>query len=497
MRARNAWVAVWLLSVACTPAKQPESRPPAPANTAPVSPPVANAEAFRATRPAPGAPGDFQYPTPKITQLDNGLTVYWVRRPTRVVQLSLVVRHGASSNPRGKSGLAGLTARMLTEGTRRKPASTLAEAVESLGTTLGAEATRDESSIGMTVLPGDVPRALALLAEVATEPAFSPREFERVRAEWLDSARAERQNPQRLAVLAAMRALHGPVRGAPVNGGIPDVERLTVADLVAFHREAYAADQAALIVVGEVDEAAVSAEVARLFKALRPKSALKPPEEPAPPLPDRTRVLVVDRPSAVQSALVAVQVFPKRSEPGHEAREILGRALGGLFTSRLNTNLREKHAYTYGAFAQPAAARGFGTLVVSTSVRTDVTAPALDETIRELRQIRDPSIGAPLSPEELARAKADLVFSLGATLEHPSRVAETTAELFVEALPADYHTRYPQIIAAVSAEAVQQAAHAVTPDRLIVVLVGDRSKIEPELKQRGYGTELAAPALLE
>jgi zinc protease len=131
--------------------------PPAPAQnpgavaTAPPRPVEPEVEAFRAERPAPTAPGRFEFPTPQLVTLDNGLSVYWVRRPTRVLTLSLIVRHGASSVPAGKSGLAGLTARMLTEGTRKKPAVMLAEAVESLGTTLAAGASRDESSLGLTV----------------------------------------------------------------------------------------------------------------------------------------------------------------------------------------------------------------------------------------------------------------------------------------------------------------------------------------------------------
>lgn len=425
------------------------------------------------------------------------MTVYFVRRPTRVASLSIVVRHGASSVPEGKAGLAGLTARLLTEGTRTKPAVLLAEAVESLGTTLSAGAERDASTLSLTVLPQDAPQALALLSEVVQTPAFLAREFERVRAEWLDGLRGERQNPQRLAVLAALRALHGDVAGGPVNGTVPSVERLTVADLKDFHQRAYTPENMALVVVGDLDPSRLDAEIAQKFRGFQRKAELPVAPVSPPAKVERTRVLLVDRPGAVQSAMAAVQAFPKRSEPGYEARELLGRVLGGLFTSRLNTNLREKNAYTYGASASPVASRYTGTLLVATSVRTDVTAAALQEVTRELARMRDPALGAPLTSAELDRAKADLVYSLGASLEHPSRIASAVGEQFIDGLPADYHARYPALIDGISAQAVSEAARAITPDRLIAVIVGDRSKIEAELQKRGFTVETAPTTLLD
>jgi predicted Zn-dependent peptidase len=134
-------------------------------------------------------------------------------------------------------------------------------------------------------------------------------------------------------------------------------------------------------------------------------------------------------------------------------------------------------------------------LLVATSVRTDVTPAALTEIVAELHRMRDPALGAPLNAAELGRAKADLVFSLGAVLEHPSRVADTIGSQFVEGLPADYYTRYPALIHTISPEAVAESARTITPNRLVVVIVGDRKKIGPELQKRGFAPE-AAPANL-
>nr|PZN22980.1 MAG: hypothetical protein DIU78_14700 [Pseudomonadota bacterium] len=416
--------------------------------------------------------------------------------PRRVVLLSYGGPPGASGSAEKKSGLAGLVARMLTESTKRRSAMALAEAVESLGTTLSAQATRDDSRVSLTVLPADFEAGLGLLAEVVTEPAFSERDFSRVQREWLDGLRAERQDPARLAMLAAVRALNGPVFGAPVNGTVADVGRLRVQDLRDFHARAYTPDNAALVVIGNIDSAKVESEARRLFGGLRGKSGIDAPQVPAERGVSATRVLVIDRPEAVQTAIAAVQPFPKRSEPGHEARELLGTVIGGLFTSRLNMNLREKHAYTYGAFARPVENRHLGTFIVGTNVQTPVTAAAIAEIRRELELVRDPQ-GAPVAPAELERARADLVHSLGATLEHPSRMAGIVASLFTDELPLDYYTRYPKTVAAVAPTEIQAAAERITPGRLLFVLVGDRQKIQPDLEKQGLTVEPAPAELLE
>ena len=172
----------------------------APRRGASAAPP--DREAWRNQRPAPGPAAEVRFPAPEVAKLPNGMTLYVVRRPAAVVTMRLVVRHGASAVPEGKSGLAALTARMLTEGTRKRSSQALAEAAESLGSSLEADASRDDSLVGISSLVADVDKAVELLAEVVTSPTFDAKEFERVRAEWLDKLVGERQAPERLAALA-------------------------------------------------------------------------------------------------------------------------------------------------------------------------------------------------------------------------------------------------------------------------------------------------------
>ncbi len=490
------YVVCVLALVACGPKVNVyQGKPPAtPQSAGPADP-----EAWRAERPAPGAAVPVRFPTPEVDKLKNGLTVYVVHRPAAVVTLRLVIRQGASSLPPDKSGVAGLTTRLMIESTRKHDSLALAEAAESLGAPLAADAGRDDAFVGLSALTADVNRALELLAEVVTTPAFSDREFQRVRAEWLDGLTAERQAPDWLAALAGLRLLLGPTHGAPVGGAVSTVKRLTVADLRAFHARAFRPENAVLIAVGDVTLDGIRGSVVHRFAPWRGTGPARAPAVPPlgpPPTPERV-VTIVDRPGAVQTAVFTAQRFPARSAPGYEAREVMASVLGGLFTSRINTNLREKHAYTYGATARAVATRNWGAFVVSTSVRTDATEPALEEIEKELERARDPGLGAPITNDEVQRAKADLLHSLGARLEHTTRVASAISSLFSLDLGQDYYARYPSLLALIGPPEVASSALLIAPDEMVTVLVGDKSQIAPALEHDGYRIELAPDTLTD
>lgn len=486
-----------LLALACA-SKGPSRFAPIAPPSVPVAAAVpADPDAFRLTPPKPSAHPAVAFPIPAVKTLKNGVSLYVVPKHSAVTSLSVVVRHGGGSVPLGKSGLAALTTRMLTEATTRHTSLALAEATESLGSTLDADAGRDESHVSLSTLTADVPRGLQLLAEVVLEPAFRPSDFARVKDEWLDGLRAERQEPARLASLVALRSLLGMVGGAPVSGSMPDVERLSVADLVAFHRKVYVPSNLSVIAVGELTLAELEPVVERLFgratgPAFPPPTVIVTQERPK-----NLRILIVDRKDAVQSAIFAAQPFPRRSEPGFEAREILGMLLGGLFTSRLNLNLREKHAFTYGVHGQALATRQWGAFFVATDVKTETTGESLFELLSELERARDPKRGAPIQEAEATRARTDLVHSLGARLEHTSSVADAVRTLFAQQLPVDYYAKYPDLVSSIPTSAVSEQAAGLDPKHLLVVVVGDGAQIRPSLKQHGFEFENADPKLLE
>jgi zinc protease len=486
------------ISVACGSPPAAEAPKVEQAPCAPVAVPApVDPEAFRNTPPQSGEPALVQFPAPEVKTLKNGVTLYVVPKHSAVATLTVVVRHGASSVPLGKSGLAGLTARMLTEGTQKHSSLALAEASESLGSTLEADAGRDESHVAIATLTSDTTRGLELLSEVVFTPAFSPKDFERVKGEWLDGLRAERQEPSRLASLVALRTLLGPEAGAPVSGSIADVEKLTAADLVAFQRKTYVPSNLAVIAVGDLTLAALEPAVERLFGRASGPAFPAPSATVTAQKPSKLKILIVDRKDSVQTSIFAVQPFPKRSEPGFEAREIMGGLLGGLFTSRLNLNLREKHAFTYGVHGQALATRQWGAFFVATDVKTETTTDSLVELLAELERARDPQRGAPIQDQETARARTDLMHSLGARLEHTSEIADSARSLFTQQLAPDYYAKYPELVARISTAEVAQQATLLDPAHLLVVLVGDRAQIEPSMKQHGFELEAADPKLLE
>ncbi|HEX2671937.1 MAG TPA: pitrilysin family protein, partial [Polyangiaceae bacterium] len=301
IRSPRPWALVALLGACAAP---PAAAPPTSAITPPPAPTLPpDPESFRITPPKAGAHPAVQFPTPAVKTLKNGVTLMVLRKHAPVTTLSVVMREGAGSLPAGKSGLAALTARMLTEGTQLHSSLALAEASESLGSTLEADAGRDESSVELSTLTHDVSRGLELLAEVVFKPAFRDADFARVKDEWLDGLRAERQEPGRLASLAALRSLLGPSAGAPVSGGIPDVEQLTVADLKAFHRAHYVPANLAVIAVGEVTLGELEPDVERLFGRVTGSPPTKAPDVALPDPPGKLKVLIVDRKDSVQSSL--------------------------------------------------------------------------------------------------------------------------------------------------------------------------------------------------
>jgi zinc protease len=460
----------------------------------PAPPPAPRAADWRDQVPPAGSPAPVSYPLAEHDRLDNGMDIYVTRRPAGVLTMSLVVR--CEPPEPGRSGLAALTTRMLTEGTLEHPGLALAEAAEALGSTLASDAGRDSLTVGLTTLRADAPRALALLAEVARRPSFDPAVVARVRSEWIDGLVAERQEPSRIASLVGLRAQFGEIHGAPVGGAVEDVRRLEASDLRAYHARAFVPGRSALVVVGDVALDDIRPDVARLFGTWAGAPGLEPPPPPVPEPPARTRVLVADRPGAVQTALFVLQPLPKRGVPGYEARLVVNSVLGGLFSSRINSNLREEHAYTYGANSVAVATRYWGAWIATTSVKTDVTAPALEQLIAELEAIRNLDHGRPIADDELARAKADLVATLGAHLERIERVESDTQTLYTYDLPADYYSGYPARVAAVTRQSAEEQAQAhFVPERLTVVAVGDQARIAPALEQHGFAWEPAPEAL--
>lgn len=492
---RRAFMATPLLLACTTSHVHTHQKPAAPPPT-PLLPIKTDQDAWRTQKPPAGTAGDLAYPVPERDTLSNGLAVLCLHRNTGPEALSIIVKNGAEQTQVGKSGAAALLARLLSESTRKRGAIQLAEATEMLGSTLTSMSQRDSVGLALDTLAADVESGVALLGEAIRDPAWSGSDFERVRTQWLDDLKAERQSPHSLAALVALRALFGAQRGAPVNGSTPDVAALKLPTLHDWYNRLIHPGDTALVAVGPADCDRVRHAAKDTFGSWRPAATTPAPVDyhvsPAP-----RRVILIDRKDSVQSALFVVQPLAKRLESGHEARVLLNEIIGGLFTSRINQNLREAHAYTYGAHSMMVAHRNFGLFVVQTSVRTDATAPALNELFNEIDALSKSPIAKPIVAAELERARADAVNRLGAHLESNRLIARDLETLFVQGLGDSYYSKFVQTFSAVNLDALTHESQRLDSHSMLVVIVGDRAAIEEQIVAAGYQVVPPDPAWLE
>jgi zinc protease len=454
--------------------------------------PVNTDAAWREKPPAPGPARPLHLPVPEQFKLSNGLTVFYNERlGLPLVAAGLVFRRGSGANPIDRPGLASFTARMLQEGTATRSALQIADRSADLGTSISSRATVDASRLGTEALTRNFPDVLELLADVVLHPNFPQAEIERVRSERLAALVQERDEPFALAARVFSAALYGPkdTYGYPEIGTADSIKAIAREDLERFWKQNYLPNDAALIISGDFKLAELKPLLEKQFAAWKPEHAAAP--EMGTPQPSDAKLILVDRPDAPQTTLVFFSLGPARSTPDYPQIEVMNADLGGLFSSRINMNLREEHGYTYGAGSVFRYHIAPGPFLVYSDVRTDATAPATTEVFKELRRMRDTL----MTPEELKLAKDSIAQSLPGRFEHASETAATFAELYVYDLPADYFSSLPERINAVTTEQAQAAAQKyIQLDKVTVLAIGDRSKIEPDMKKLDLGkTEIRDP----
>jgi len=402
-----------------------------------------------------------------------------------VVTANLVVLSGSEANPLDKPGLAAFTAAMLDAGTERRGAPEIADSVAQIGAVLTSGSNSDFSSAEVRTLTTTVDAAFDLLADVSLHPAFAEKEIERLRSTRLTQLQQQRDNPNAIASRVLNDALYGPQHpyGFIELGTRHSLESLSREDLLAFWRRGYTPANSALVLAGDLTQEQARSLAEKHFGTWSGSASTQ--RLPAARAAEARRIIIVDRGSSPQTALRLGEIGVPRASPDYVPLSIMNTALGGIFTSRINLNLRERHGYTYGASSAFVFRRGPGPFLIGAGVRTDATAPAVKEIFNELGRIR----AEDLSPQELALAKDALARSLPGEFETNAEAARSIGSLFVYDLPLDYYGTLPQSIQAVTAGEVHRVANQyLQPDRIVVVAVGDRSRIEPELKALDLGT---------
>ena len=463
------------------PSSKPEQKDPSKNNGEPVNVDAA----WRNEPPKPGPAGALHLPVPEKFKLSNGLTVLYSERPgLPLVAANLVLHAGSGVNPVDRPGLASMTARMLQQGTTTRTALQIADRAAELGATLNSGAGTDTTGISTRSLSRNFPEALELLADVALHPTFPQSEIERVRSERLTAIVQEKDEPFTVAFRVLAAALYGPhhTYGVPDSGTTESIKTITRDDMLHLWQKNYFPDDAALVVTGNIKLAALKPLLEKSFGAWK----LGRPAPAAAGSPETTdaKLIFVDRPGAPQTTLVAFSMGLARSTPDYAAVEVMNTDLGGLFSSRVNMNLREEHGYTYGAFSFFAYHRAPGPFVAGGDIRTDATAPATTQLLNELKRMRDTQMTA----EELHLSKDSIARSLPGRFERGTDAAASFADLFTYDLPLDYYSTLPDHINAVTPEQAQAVAQKyILPDKMIILAVGDRAKIEEDMKKLSLG----------
>ncbi|HEY6945551.1 MAG TPA: pitrilysin family protein [Candidatus Acidoferrum sp.] len=440
---------------------------------------------WRKDPPKPGPVSPLHLPIPEEFKLSNGLTVLYNERPgLPLVAAALVLRSGSGANPTDKAGLASFTARMLQQGTNTRSALQIADRAADLGASLGSRASMDSSIVSTQALTRSFPDALELLADVALHPNFPKEEIERVRKERLAALVREKDESFSVASRVMRAALYGPHHpyGYPDIGTADSLKAISRDDLLKFWQDHYFPNDAALVVTGNIKLATLKPLLEKAFSAWKegkPTATTMGAPESAD-----ARWILVDRPGAPQTTLECYELGAARSTPDYAPLEVMNTELGGLFSSRINMNLREAHGYTYGAGSTFAYHRQRGPFLAYSDVRTDVTAPAVTEIFNELKRIRDTQ----MTPEEMKLSKDSITRSMPGRFERGTDAAGTFAELFIYNLPLDYFSKLPDAVDAVTPEQAEAIAQKyIHPEKIVVVAVGDRSKIEDEMKKLNLG----------
>jgi zinc protease len=431
----------------------------------------------RSRPPEPGPTPSFRLPAFHRFTLSNGLKVLLVEHTELpVFDLSLLVEGGSAEDPPSRLGLSAALAAVLDEGTKKRTALQIAEELAGIGASLSVSAGANFLTLRLAAIKHRAQEALDIFADVLRNPSFPPEELERQRTLALGHLARLRDHPTALAALAFPQLLYGPDHpyGRPNGGTLSSWRAFSREDLVELYQRRFRPEKSTLILVGDL----TPEEGQRLLEQfLGDWSSTGPAEQLAAvdaTDPEKPFVAVVERPGAAQSILRVGQLAPPRQTPDYYALVVLNTVFGGEFTSRLNMKLREEKGYTYGARSAFEWQRGRGIFSATTSVATDVTGPALQELLAELRRLRED----PPREQEVQYAKSFIIRSYPSRFETTGDIAARLETLVEFNLPDDYYNTFIPRVEAVTVEEVRSAvARHIHPDRMISLVVGDPSQI--------------------
>ena len=443
----------------------------------------------RSKAPDPTIRPEVKFPDMHYTNLANGLKIVLAERHTApLVQFALQVDAGYAADKLSTPGTAKLAMNMLDEGTKKRSALEISDELARLGADLGTRSDLDTSSVSLSALKANLDASLDLYADVILNPSFPEADFKRLQNQQVDAIKREKSEPSQMALRVLPRLLYGadhpysnPFTGSGTEQG---VAKLTRADLQKFYETWFKPNNATLIIVGDTTLAEITPKLEKFFRAW-PQGTV-PKKEIAQVKPaSKSTLYLMDRPGSIQSMIFTGELAPPKNNPDEIAIEAMNNALGGSFTARINMNLREDKHWSYGAHTALVGARGQRPFIVIAPVQTDKTKESMVEIDKELRGILGDK---PVKPDELAVAQKSMTLTLPGEWETTSAVGRAIGQLIRYSLPENYYETYPKKTLALQLADLQQAAQKlIHPGNLVWVVVGDRSKIEKEIRSLGFG----------
>ena len=435
--------------------------------------------------PRPLAARDVTFPPYEIRNLPNGLQVVVVMHHEQpAVSVRLLVRAGAAYDPPGKGGLATLAASLLDQGTTSRSAQEIADTIDSIGGGLGTGAGSDLSFINVVVMKDSFNLGLDLLSDVARHPAFAGEEIERQRQQALSSMKVSYEDPDYIAGSVFDRLVYGfHPYGVPNTGTPESLVGLTREDVLQYHSRYFAPNNSILAIVGDVTAAEAFASAERVLGDWSRRD-IQLPKFPDPPEPTR-RVVVINKPDAVQTELRVGHLGVPRKTPDYMALNLAIKILGGEGANRLHQVLRTNRGLTYGASADMDTLKQSGDVVADTDTRSEATAEVLRLIVDEFSRLQRERV----NERELADAQAYLAGSFPLTIETPDSIATQVLNALFYDLPLSELQTFRQRVNAVTPDDIQRVARwYLKPERLSVVLVGNAQAFTSQLKGVGFGT---------
>jgi zinc protease len=434
-------------------------------------------------RPLPAR--EVQFPPYELQTLPNGLQVVAVLHHEQpAVSMRMIVRAGSALDPKDKLGLASLAASLLTQGTSTQSANEMNEAIDFIGGAMGTGAGTDFSFLNVVVMKDSFDAGLKMLSDMARRPAFDPAEIDRQRQQVLSSLQVSFEDPEFVADAVFDRLVYGfHPYGLPQTGTPTTMAAINRGDLVDFHRRHFVPNNAILAIVGDLTAEEAFAAVTRAFgdwerKDVASETLISPPD------PTR-RVIVVDKPDAVQTEVRVGHLGVRRNHQDYMALNLALRILGGEGANRLHHVLRTERGLTYGAKADMDTLRESGDFEASTNTRSEATIEVLRLMVDQFWRMQR----EPVRERELADAKAYLTGSFPLTIEIPDAIATQVLNVLLFGLPLEELQSFRERVNAVTVDDIQRVSRAyLKPDRLSVVLVGNASTFASQLKGIGFGT---------